>query len=100
MVDCILFPKLRVIFYVFIFFLLEWEERKGVPPGTVGSAIRMGGEASIWKRFMRGELGEEEFLKAFNNECSIIVSHTFKTITSSEGIVKFTVFHKAGGVAR
>ncbi|XP_042561616.1 acyl-CoA dehydrogenase family member 10-like [Clupea harengus] len=50
----------------------EWEERNGVPPGTVGSAIRTGGEASIWKRFMRGELGEEEFLKAFNNECSII----------------------------
>ncbi|XP_041926191.1 acyl-CoA dehydrogenase family member 10-like [Alosa sapidissima] len=50
----------------------EWEERNGVPPGTIGQAVRMGGEASIWKRFMRGELGVEEFLKAFNKECSTI----------------------------
>ncbi|XP_062372623.1 acyl-CoA dehydrogenase family member 10-like [Sardina pilchardus] len=50
----------------------EWEERNGVPLGTIGRAIRTGGEASIWKQFMRGELGVEEFLKAFNNECSTI----------------------------
>ncbi|KAL2079571.1 hypothetical protein ACEWY4_025315 [Coilia grayii] len=50
----------------------EWEDRNGVPPGTISRAIRMGGEGSIWKRFMRGELGVEEFLKAFNDECSII----------------------------
>ncbi|KAG5840256.1 hypothetical protein ANANG_G00186880 [Anguilla anguilla] len=52
----------------------EWEEQNGIPKGTIGQAIRAGGEGNAWKKFMRGELGAEEFVDAFGKECSQIVS--------------------------
>ncbi|XP_064209433.1 acyl-CoA dehydrogenase family member 10-like [Anguilla rostrata] len=50
----------------------EWEEQNGIPKGTIGQAIRAGGEGNAWKKFMRGELGAEEFVDAFGKECSQI----------------------------
>ncbi|KAJ8415481.1 hypothetical protein AAFF_G00424610 [Aldrovandia affinis] len=50
----------------------EWEQQNGVPVGTIGQAIRAGGEGSTWKKFMRAELGPEEFAEAFSKECTEI----------------------------
>ncbi|KAL0963540.1 hypothetical protein UPYG_G00307730 [Umbra pygmaea] len=49
-----------------------FEQQNSIPPGTVGQAIRTGGEVNAWKMFMRGELGAEEFVKAFGRQCSEI----------------------------
>ncbi|KAK6327137.1 hypothetical protein J4Q44_G00027820 [Coregonus suidteri] len=51
-----------------------FEQQNSVPLGTLGKAIRTGGEVNAWKRFMRGELGVEEFVEAFGRQCSEIVS--------------------------
>ncbi|XP_036382649.1 acyl-CoA dehydrogenase family member 10-like isoform X1 [Megalops cyprinoides] len=50
----------------------EWEQQNGIPAGTIGQAIRTGGETNAWKKFMRGELGAEEFVEAFSKECTEI----------------------------
>ncbi|KAG9333381.1 hypothetical protein JZ751_012741 [Albula glossodonta] len=50
----------------------EWEKLNGVPVGTIGQAIRTGGEGNTWKKFMRGELGAEEFVEVFSQECTEI----------------------------
>ncbi|XP_041708248.1 acyl-CoA dehydrogenase family member 10 isoform X2 [Coregonus clupeaformis] len=49
-----------------------FEQQNSVPLGTLGKAIRTGGEVNAWKRFMRGELGAEEFVEAFGRQCSEI----------------------------
>ncbi|XP_055780739.1 acyl-CoA dehydrogenase family member 10-like isoform X2 [Salvelinus fontinalis] len=49
-----------------------FERQNGVPLGTLGKAIRTGGEVNAWKRFMRGEIGAEEFVEAFSRQCSEI----------------------------
>ncbi|XP_038832485.1 acyl-CoA dehydrogenase family member 10-like isoform X2 [Salvelinus namaycush] len=49
-----------------------FEQQNGVPLGTLGKAIRTGGEVNAWKRFMRGEIGAEEFVEAFGRQCSEI----------------------------
>ncbi|XP_049326480.1 acyl-CoA dehydrogenase family member 10 isoform X2 [Astyanax mexicanus] len=51
----------------------EWEDKNGVPHGTIGQAIRTGGDGNTWRKYMRGELGTEEFLEAFSRDCSKIV---------------------------
>jgi hypothetical protein len=51
-----------------------FEQQNSVPLGTLGKAIRTGGEVNAWKRFMRGEIGAEEFVEAFGRQCSEIVS--------------------------
>uniref|UniRef100_A0AAY4BED1 Aminoglycoside phosphotransferase domain-containing protein n=1 Tax=Denticeps clupeoides TaxID=299321 RepID=A0AAY4BED1_9TELE len=55
----------------------EWEGRNGVPPGTIARAIRMGGEGGVWRRFMRGELGAEEFVETFSHECTAVDFSSF-----------------------
>ncbi|CAB1321308.1 unnamed protein product [Coregonus sp. 'balchen'] len=35
--------------------------------------VATGGEVNAWKRFMRGELGAEEFVEAFGRQCSEII---------------------------
>ena len=57
-----------------LFFSLVFEQQNSVPLGTLGKAIRTGGEVNAWKRFMRGEIGAEEFVEAFGRQCSEIVS--------------------------
>ncbi|XP_071251974.1 acyl-CoA dehydrogenase family member 10-like isoform X1 [Salvelinus alpinus] len=49
-----------------------FEQQNSVPLGTLGKAIRTGGEVNAWKRFMRGEIGAEEFVEAFGRQCSEI----------------------------
>ncbi|KAJ8013229.1 hypothetical protein DPEC_G00051100 [Dallia pectoralis] len=49
-----------------------FEQQNSIPPGTLGQAIRSGGEGNTWKRFMRGELEAEEFVEAFDRQCSEI----------------------------
>lgn len=49
-----------------------FEQQNSVPLGTLGRAIRTGGELNAWKRFMRGEIGAEEFVEAFGRQCSEI----------------------------
>ncbi|XP_042168743.1 acyl-CoA dehydrogenase family member 10-like isoform X1 [Oncorhynchus tshawytscha] len=49
-----------------------FEQQNSVPLGTLGKAIRTGGEVNTWKRFMRGEIGAEEFVEAFGRQCSEI----------------------------
>uniref|UniRef100_A0A4W5JRY1 Aminoglycoside phosphotransferase domain-containing protein n=1 Tax=Hucho hucho TaxID=62062 RepID=A0A4W5JRY1_9TELE len=49
-----------------------FEQQNSVPLGTLGKAIRTGGEVNVWKRFMRGEIGAEEFVEAFGRQCSEI----------------------------
>ncbi|XP_030622597.1 acyl-CoA dehydrogenase family member 10, partial [Chanos chanos] len=51
----------------------EWEDKNRVPRGTIGKAIRTGGDSNSWRRFMRGEIDSEEFVKAFSLDCSKIV---------------------------
>lgn len=51
----------------------EWEDKNGVPRGTIGRAIRSGGDRNTWRKYMRGELGPEEFVEAFSRDCSQIV---------------------------
>ncbi|XP_017307847.1 acyl-CoA dehydrogenase family member 10 [Ictalurus punctatus] len=51
----------------------EWEDENGVPRGTIGRAIRAAGNNNSWKKYMRGELGPEEFVEAFSQDCSQIV---------------------------
>ncbi|XP_066510263.1 acyl-CoA dehydrogenase family member 10-like [Hoplias malabaricus] len=51
----------------------EWEDKNGVPRGTIGQAIRTGGDGNTWRKYMRGELGPEEFVEAFSRDCSRIV---------------------------
>ncbi|KAL6465709.1 hypothetical protein MHYP_G00258420 [Metynnis hypsauchen] len=51
----------------------EWEDKNGVPRGTIGQAIRTGGDGNVWRKYMRGELGPEEFVEAFSRDCSQIV---------------------------
>ncbi|XP_036454872.1 acyl-CoA dehydrogenase family member 10-like [Colossoma macropomum] len=51
----------------------EWEDKNGVPRGTIGQAIRTGGDGNAWRKYMRGELGPEEFVEAFSRDCSQIV---------------------------
>ncbi|XP_053336646.1 acyl-CoA dehydrogenase family member 10-like [Clarias gariepinus] len=50
----------------------EWEDENGVPRGTIGRAIRAGGNNNSWRKYMRGELGAEEFVEAFSRDCSRI----------------------------
>ncbi|XP_036791704.1 acyl-CoA dehydrogenase family member 10 isoform X5 [Oncorhynchus mykiss] len=50
-----------------------FEQQNSVPLGTLGKAIRTGGEVNAWKRFMRGEIGAEEFVEAFGRQCSEII---------------------------
>ncbi|KAK2845740.1 hypothetical protein Q7C36_010594 [Tachysurus vachellii] len=50
----------------------EWENENGVPAGTIGQAIKTGGNNNSWSKYMRGELGPEEFLEAFSRDCSQI----------------------------
>lgn len=54
-------------------FLTEWEDENGVPRGSIGQAIRAGGNNNSWRKYMRGELGPEEFVEAFSRDCSQIV---------------------------
>ncbi|XP_028857231.1 acyl-CoA dehydrogenase family member 10-like isoform X2 [Denticeps clupeoides] len=61
----------------------EWEGRNGVPPGTIARAIRMGGEGGVWRRFMRGELGAEEFVETFSHECTAVAGFPIKVDFSS-----------------
>uniref|UniRef100_A0A8C7HSP6 Acyl-CoA dehydrogenase family member 10 n=1 Tax=Oncorhynchus kisutch TaxID=8019 RepID=A0A8C7HSP6_ONCKI len=49
-----------------------FEQQNSVPLGTLGKAIRTGGEVNTWKRFMRGEIGAEEFVETFGRQCSEI----------------------------
>ncbi|XP_010878754.2 acyl-CoA dehydrogenase family member 10-like isoform X1 [Esox lucius] len=49
-----------------------FEQQNSITPGTLGQAIRSGGEGNTWKSFMRGELGAEEFVEAFARQCSDI----------------------------
>ncbi|XP_026884905.2 acyl-CoA dehydrogenase family member 10 isoform X1 [Electrophorus electricus] len=51
----------------------EWEEKNDVPHGTIGRAIRTGGDGNSWKKYMRGEQGPEEFVQTFSQDCSRIV---------------------------
>lgn len=51
----------------------EWEDKNRVPPGTIGQAIRKGGDNNTWRKYMRGELGPEEFVQSFSWDCSQIV---------------------------
>ncbi|KAF5904803.1 acyl-CoA dehydrogenase family member 10 isoform X2, partial [Clarias magur] len=48
----------------------EWEDENGVPRGTIGQAIRAGGDNNNWRKYMRGELEAEEFVEAFSRDCS------------------------------
>ncbi|KAG7318447.1 hypothetical protein KOW79_018202 [Hemibagrus wyckioides] len=50
----------------------EWENENGVPYGTIGQAIKAGGNNNSWRKYMRGELGAEEFVEAFSRDCSQI----------------------------
>ncbi|XP_076853699.1 acyl-CoA dehydrogenase family member 10-like [Brachyhypopomus gauderio] len=50
----------------------EWENKNGVPRGTIGKAIRTGGDGNSWKKYMKGELGPEEFVETFSQDCSRI----------------------------
>lgn len=50
----------------------EWELQNCIPKGTIGRAIQTGGEENAWRKFMRGQLGAEEFVEAFSKECSEI----------------------------
>ncbi|MCI4392544.1 hypothetical protein PGIGA_G00147100 [Pangasianodon gigas] len=59
----------------------EWEDENGVPRGTIGQAIRAGGNNNSWRKYMRGELGPEEFVEAFSRDCSQIAG--FKVHTGS-----------------
>ncbi|XP_031667580.1 acyl-CoA dehydrogenase family member 10 isoform X3 [Oncorhynchus kisutch] len=49
-----------------------FEQQNSVPLGTLGKAISTGGEVNTWKRFMRGEIGAEEFVETFGRQCSEI----------------------------
>ncbi|XP_062874080.1 acyl-CoA dehydrogenase family member 10-like [Trichomycterus rosablanca] len=50
----------------------EWEVKNGVPSGTISKAIQTGGDGNSWKKYMRGEIGPVEFMKAFSQDCSQI----------------------------
>ncbi|XP_027001545.2 acyl-CoA dehydrogenase family member 10 isoform X4 [Tachysurus fulvidraco] len=50
----------------------EWENENFVPAGTIGQAIKTGGNNNSWSKYMRGELGPEEFVEAFSRDCSQI----------------------------
>ncbi|GAA6098355.1 acyl-CoA dehydrogenase family member 10 isoform X2 [Tachysurus ichikawai] len=50
----------------------EWENENGIPAGTIGQAIKTGGNNNSWSKYMRGELGPEEFVEAFSRDCSQI----------------------------
>lgn len=54
-------------------FLTEWEDENGVPRGTIGRAVRVGNNDSSWRKYMRGELGPEQFVEAFSQDCSQMV---------------------------
>lgn len=58
---------------LFATFLTEWENENGIPAGTIGQAIKTGGNNNSWSKYMRGELGPEEFVEAFSRDCSQIV---------------------------
>lgn len=62
-----------ITLHIFSTFLAEWEDENGVPRGTIGRAIRAGGNNNSWRKYMRGELGAEEFVEAFSRDCSRIV---------------------------
>lgn len=49
-----------------------FEQQSGLPLGTLGKAIRAGGEQNVWKSYMKGELGAQEFVEAFSKQCSDI----------------------------
>ncbi|KAI5613296.1 acyl-CoA dehydrogenase family member 11 [Silurus asotus] len=59
----------------------EWEDKNRVPRGTLGRAISAGGSNSSWRKYMRGELGAEEFIEAFSQDCSHVAG--FKVHTNS-----------------
>ncbi|KAM6967550.1 acyl-CoA dehydrogenase family member 10-like [Aplochiton taeniatus] len=53
-----------------------FEQKNRVPLGTVGRAIRAGGDDNVWKSFMRGQLGAKDFIEAFSTQCSEIAGCT------------------------
>lgn len=59
----------------------EWEDENGVPRGTIGRAIRAAGNNNSWKKYMRGELGPEEFVEAFSQDCSQIASRSILVLS-------------------
>lgn len=46
----------------------RWEERNGYKPGTMFSAVKMGGSQGAWARLERGELTLEQFYQPFAEE--------------------------------
>lgn len=59
--------------HLLVTLVTEWEDENGVPRGTIGRAIRAGDNDSSWRKYIRGELGPEQFIEAFSRDCSQMV---------------------------